>query len=952
VGRKTLGGLATTLLVATLLVLVGSSPAGAAFVTDNFNRANGTDLGAGWTEAGTDLAIEGNQLTNAANNTSFAQAVGGTGDTAQARVIAASAGNANNYAAVAVRVTDATDMIMVRVQDNDADGTFDHIIGTEGNGTGAVIFNSELATEFADGVLIVRSDGTNVTAGIDTTGDGVPEQIRNGQTSTEAAGTGVGVGVANKAHLDDFASSDTGVDTSVDLQADISPSTFGQSVIFTATVTATDGSTPTGGVVFRVDGAFNPPVGLNDGQAVFERDDLSVGDHTITAEYEPDTFDHHASAAEPLGHTVGQASTTLSLVSDREPAEVGETITFTATVGATNTTTAPDGEIEFTVDTDAPVGVALVDGVATLSRSDLTLGTHTITASYAGNTKFAAATDKSVTQHVNRVTTTTTLTSDPNPSDFGETVTFTASVTGTGGAPVTSGTVTFADSGFELAQIIGDGDDGTEDGNYTLTISNLNPGSHSISATYNPTEDFSSSVGTVTHVVDKAAASVTVTASPTPSVAGQSVTITAEVTSGAGTPTGTVTFTEGVDVLAEDVPIADGKATFTTSTLAVGDHTIGAAYGGSTLFEEASGEGSHNVSQADTTTTIESSDEPAGAGQQVTFTVTVAAEAPGSGTPTGSVELSINGGSPTTISLTNGQGTLTVPFDTIGTYPIAAVYDGDASFTGSSGSFTQTVIDAFTTTTVTSSEDDNVSTYGQPVTFTVTVTSNGASPAEGSVELFDGDTSLGSAVVANAPVNFEVAGLAVGSHGLTATYSGSTSTSPSSSGALTHSVVQADSTVTVADAGGFSIDVTVARPAAGASAAAVAGPAIKAPSGEITVTENGTEVGKGTLTDAGTAQVSMQGLTAGAHALTVTYAGDTNNKSATATFEKTVSAETAAGSGAGAGAGDVARTGANSGPLVLGGIVLVTAGGAAVAVATELRRRRRRPVPSRLAPEP
>ena len=72
------------------------------------------------------------------------------------------------------------------------------------------------------------------------------------------------------------------------------------------------------------------------------------------------------------------------------------------------------------------------------------------------------------------------------------------------------------------------------------------------------------------------------------SVFGQPVTFTATVTAnspGAGTPTGTVTFKDGSSTLGTGTLNGSGQATFTTSTLAVGSHSITASYGGDASFK-------------------------------------------------------------------------------------------------------------------------------------------------------------------------------------------------------------------------------------------------------------------------------------------------------------------------------------------------------------------------------
>jgi hypothetical protein len=76
-----------------------------------------------------------------------------------------------------------------------------------------------------------------------------------------------------------------------------------------------------------------------------------------------------------------------------------------------------------------------------------------------------------------------------------------------------------------------------------------------------------------------------VASSQNPSTTGQNVTFTATVSplAGIGTPTGTVTFRDGVTDLAT-VPLTGGSATFSTSALALGSHVIAVVYNGDATY--------------------------------------------------------------------------------------------------------------------------------------------------------------------------------------------------------------------------------------------------------------------------------------------------------------------------------------------------------------------------------
>src|SRR5205823_2498663 len=120
-------------------------------------------------------------------------------------------------------------------------------------------------------------------------------------------------------------------------------------------------------------------------------------------------------------------------------------------------------------------------------------------------------------------------------------------------------------------------------------------------------------------------------------VFGQTVLLTAAVNSQAGTPAGTVTFLDGNTVLGSAPLNAAGQATLAVS-LGVGNHALTASFAGTGDFADSiSAAVTGAVNPAATTVALASSVTPAVTGQAVTFTATVAAVAPGAGTPTGTV---------------------------------------------------------------------------------------------------------------------------------------------------------------------------------------------------------------------------------------------------------------------------------------------------------------------------
>ncbi len=244
------------------------------------------------------------------------------------------------------------------------------------------------------------------------------------------------------------------------------------------------------------------------------------------------------------------------------------------------------------------------------------MGTHSITAQYGGDINYSAAVSTAVSQVVNMATPTITLASSLNPSTFGASVTFTATL-----PTDATGTVTFLDGATSL------GTGTISSGIATLTISSLAGGTHSITAQYGGDSNYNAAVSTpVSQVVNMATSTVALASSLNPSTFGASVTLTATVTSGA---TGTVTFDDGATSLGTGT-ISSGVATLTISSLAVGTHSITAQYGGDTNYNAAvSTAVSQVVNKATSTVTLASSPNPSTFGASVTLTATVTSGATG-----------------------------------------------------------------------------------------------------------------------------------------------------------------------------------------------------------------------------------------------------------------------------------------------------------------------------------
>ena len=302
----------------------------------------------------------------------------------------------------------------------------------------------------------------------------------------------------------------------------------------------------------------------------------------------------------------------------------------------------------------------------------------------------------------------------------------------------------------------------TASGSGTLTYSVVTPpaqGTLSGTApnlTYTPNASYSGSdsftfkanngtdSNTATVSITKVSTTTAVTSSQNASVFGQSVTFTATVSPsapGAGTPTGMVTFLDGGNSIYTGT-LSGGVATFTTSALAAGNHTITANYAGDASFSGSAASLTGNpqvVNKASTTSAVISSQNPSSFGQSVTFTATVSPSAPGAGTPTGTVTFLDGGSSIGTGTLSGGVATFSTSSLAAANHTITTSYAGDGSFNGGTGTLTGNP-QVVTSIDLIVSKTHNPSTFTVNDindNFTITVKNQGTTASNGTITVTD-----------------------------------------------------------------------------------------------------------------------------------------------------------------------------------------------------------------------
>jgi hypothetical protein len=416
-----------------------------------------------------------------------------------------------------------------------------------------------------------------------------------GQSYTDSTyGVTITVGSASPTSLAVTVSMGAGAATTTSLTSSANPSAVGAMVAFTASVT---GTSPTGTVSFTDGGASIAGCAAvvlsgsgNTLTAQCATSALTPGTHSIAATYSGGVG-NNASTSTVLSQVVNKATSTSTLVSSKNPSTVGVSVTLTATVVGV----APTGSVNFKDGGSSIAGcsaVALVGSgnsrTAACTTSTLTVATHSIVASYAGDVGNNASNSATLSQVVNSAgpaPTTTALASSKNPSTVGTAVTFTATVAGSN----PTGTVNFKDgansiSGCSAVALTGSGNSKTA----ACSTSTLTAATHSITASYaGDAGNAASNSTTLSEVVTSIslpATTTTLASSKNPSTFGTSVSFTATVAG--SNPTGSVVFKDGANSISGCTAVAlvgsgnSKTAACSTSALTAATHSITASYGG------------------------------------------------------------------------------------------------------------------------------------------------------------------------------------------------------------------------------------------------------------------------------------------------------------------------------------------------------------------------------------
>jgi subtilase family serine protease len=441
--------------------------------------------------------------------------------------------------------------------------------------------------------------------------------------------------------------------------------------------------------------------------------------YTVFASYPGDgTF--AASTSSPVSVTVNpeSSSTSVQILTVNQNGQAvpftsgpyGSEVVVRGNVAGSSGKGNPTGAINFTDGITNPATSLSGDPFALNSQgytetqflTGFSTGTHSIVATYNGDSSFNTSTSAAATFTI-VPTSTTTLANGPNSAVVNSPVTLNANIAANIAGPTPpTGTITFlmGTTPVATANVAGTVVPTTPATAYayvSATVSTLPHGQDNITARYSGDANYAASTSAPFVVSVLYATSTSIASSASSILEGQPVTFTAQVTSPqtGGPPfTGTVTFSGSAPLQNTAVPVSSsGQAQFTTSALASPTAFVYASYSGDTNYAQTFmvASASVTVTPAFTIAANPTAINIPAPGQTGTTTLTIAANDGFSGTATLSAS-SCSGlpseatcsFSPSSISLSGSNASATTTLTITTTASAAASNIGPASKGGPS----------------------------------------------------------------------------------------------------------------------------------------------------------------------------------------------------------------------------------------------------------------------------
>jgi len=355
-------------------------------------------------------------------------------------------------------------------------------------------------------------------------------------------------------------------------------------------------------------------------------------------------------------------------------------------------------------------------------------------------------------------------------------------------------------------------------------------------------------------------------------VYGSSVTLSGQIAAGSTQPHDGETVTITINGVALTALTSNGSysAVFDTKTLpaSAATYTVTYDYPGDDALASASDSSTKLVVGA-TSVALVSSANPSNVGDNLTFTAIVQPAG-----ATGTVEFYDNGatllGSAALDS--NGNGSFSTSYLTVGAHSITAVYAGEGAFGASTSAALNQVVQApaLSATTTTLQSSANPSGLNAPVTFTATVTGALGDVPWGPVTFMDGNTELATVSGQTGDgqttvTTFTTSALSFGFHNITATFAGSRRYAASASAVLVQEVRNGTTLSLTSSANPAHLTSPITFTATVVSPAGT-------PSGSVDFVADGNTVTVA-LNNAGVAEFTSATLGLGPHLVTANYTG-------------------------------------------------------------------------------
>lgn len=232
---------------------------------------------------------------------------------------------------------------------------------------------------------------------------------------------------------------------------------------------------------------------VNVGDGIFcTATNVPLGTSTVTATYSGHANNDGSSSSFTM--FLGQVTVTSTSV---EPAHVlqGQLVTYSATVTAP-AGGSPSGSVSFSAGESPLCTAPIVGGSASCSTASAPFGVDAATASYSGDTQFAGSMGWTSVDVVAPPSTSISVAVTPASAEFGQSVTYSATVSGPPGAGAPTGTVIFTIGSIEICS------GALTQGSTTCSSSKARPGVDTVTATYSGDSSFAfSQAGTTLTVM-------------------------------------------------------------------------------------------------------------------------------------------------------------------------------------------------------------------------------------------------------------------------------------------------------------------------------------------------------------------------------------------------------------------------------------------------------------------